>query len=374
MGEFTIAVLPGDGIGPEVVSQGVRVIEGVGARFKHRFHLKNGLLGGVAIEQHGMPLPGETVDLCRSAGAVLVGAVGDSRWDHLPPPQKAEAGLTLLRRELGIFVNLRPIKVFHHLENCTPFKSEVILGVDFIIAREMMGGVIHGKPRGMWRTARGRRAVNTIKYSEPQVDEFLRVVFEVARGRRSHLGLAIQDNVLETSQLWRQVCAGIPEEHPEVTVDYMYPDACAMQLIRNPAEFDVLAMDNLLTAGMLNDQGAAIMGSMGMTASAEMNPRRKTRQAGEGVLAGAFGLYEPVHGSAPKYRGQNKVNPIATILSVALMLRYSLNLYAEAEGVESAIEMALERGYRTYDIMEHGRQQVTTDGMGEVVVSALLEG
>ncbi|MDP6511415.1 MAG: 3-isopropylmalate dehydrogenase [Dehalococcoidia bacterium] len=374
MGEFTIAVLPGDGIGPEVVSQGVRVIEGVGARFNHRFHLKQGLLGGAAIEQRGRTLPPETIDLCRSADAVLVGAVGDPRWDHLPPPQKAEAGLTSLRRELGIFVNLRPIKVFPHLEDCTPFKPEVIRGVDFVMAREMMGGVIHGKPRGLWQTARGRRAVNTIKYAEPQVEEFLRVVFEVARGRKGHLGLAIQDNVLETSQLWRQVCAGIVDEYPEVTVDYMYPDVCAMQLVRNPAGFDVLALDNLLTAGMLNDQGAAIMGSMGMTASAEMNPRRRSGQGGEGVLAGVFGLYEPVHGSAPKYTGQNKVNPIATILSVALMLRYSLSLYAEAEAVESAIEKALERGYRTYDIMEQGRQQVGTDGMGEIVLSALLEG
>ena len=374
MGEFTIAVLPGDGIGPEVVSQGVRVIEGVGARFNHSFHLKQGLLGGAAIEQRGRTLPPETIDLCRSADAVLVGAVGDPRWDHLPPPQKAEAGLTSLRRELGIFVNLRPIKVFPHLEDCTPFKPEVIRGVDFVMAREMMGGVIHGKPRGLWQTARGRRAVNTIKYAEPQVEEFLRVVFEVARGRKGHLGLAIQDNVLETSQLWRQVCAGIVDEYPEVTVDYMYPDVCAMQLVRNPAGFDVLALDNLLTAGMLNDQGAAIMGSMGMTASAEMNPRRRSGQGGEGVLAGVFGLYEPVHGSAPKYTGQNKVNPIATILSVALMLRYSLSLYAEAEAVESAIEKALERGYRTYDIMEQGRQQVGTDGMGEIVLSALLEG
>ncbi|MDP6347248.1 MAG: 3-isopropylmalate dehydrogenase [Dehalococcoidia bacterium] len=369
MGEFTIAVLPGDGIGPEVVSQGVRVIEGVGARFNHRFHLKQGLLGGAAIEQRGRTLPPETIDLCRSADAVLVGAVGDPRWDHLPPPQKAEAGLTSLRRELGIFVNLRPIKVFPHLEDCTPFKPEVIRGVDFVMAREMMGGVIHGKPRGLWQTARGRRAVNTIKYAEPQVEEFLRVVFEVARGRKGHLGLAIQDNVLETSQLWRQVCAGIVDEYPEVTVDYMYPDVCAMQLVRNPAGFDVLALDNLLTAGMLNDQGAAIMGSMGMTASAEMNPRRRSGQGGEGVLAGVFGLYEPVHGSAPKYTGQNKVNPIATILSVALMLRYSLGLPSEAAAVESAVFSVLQDGLRTYDIMGGNTQRVGTREMGELVAA-----
>lgn len=361
-----IAVLPGDGIGQEVVPQGVKALQAVARRFGHQFDMPQGLIGGVAIGACGHPLPPESIGLCTSAQAILFGAVGDPRY-----PAKAESALLLLRKHFDWYMNIRPIRVFSPLIGVSPVRPHVLERVDYVILREITSGPIYGRPKWRHKLKSGWQAVDTIRYREGEVTRFLRCAFELARIRRKKLTLANQENLMETSRLWCQLCREMQPEYPDVHVEYLYADTCAMELARHPSHFDVIAFDNMIMGGMLNDAGgAAYMGSMGMPPSASIGPRVEKGQRLD-LSQGVFGLYEPVHGSAPQRAGQGIVNPIATVLSVALLLRLSLGLTKEAETVERAVERVLEKGYRTYDIMEPGRTKVGTTEMGDLVAQEI---
>ena len=362
--EFNIASLPGDGIGPEVAAEGIKVLEAVGRKFGHSFNFKPGLVGGVAIDASGEALTEETLNMCRSCDAVLLGAVGGPKWDDPKAKVRPEDGLLALRKGLGLFANLRPVKVLSLLSDSTTLKPEVIEGVDIMVVRELTGGLYFGQPKKQWQTAEGRQAVDTMAYSEKEIERIVRVGFELARARRKKLTSVDKANVLETSRLWRQVATEVSVDYPDVEIDHMLVDTCAMRLIQNPAYFDILVTENTF-GDILTDEASMLAGSMGMLPSASLAGIPK------GGAARAFGMYEPIHGSAPKRAGLNMVNPIATILSVAMMLRYSMNLVAEAEAVERAVNRVLEAGYRTYDIMTADRKQVGTREMGKLIVDAM---
>jgi 3-isopropylmalate dehydrogenase len=362
--QFKLAVLPGDGIGPEITAEAVKVLEAVGSWFSHDFSFQRGLLGGVAIDETGMALPDDTLKMCRRSDAVLLGAVGDPKWDNNPQARvRPEDGLLALRKGLGLFANLRPTKVFPELINGANLKPEVLKGVDFIFVRELTGGVYFGRPRKRWQTSRGRRAVDSMVYSEQEIERILRVGFELARGRLKKLVSVDKANVLESSRLWRQVAMEVAGEYPDVGLEHMFVDACAMRLIQNPAYFDVVVTENMF-GDILTDEASMLAGSLGMLPSASLAgiPR-------EG--AGIFGLYEPAHGSAPRRAGLNMANPIATILSSAMLLRYSLGLLKEAQAVEAAVNEVLHQGYRTYDIMAEGKTKVGTKEMGDLIAQGI---
>jgi 3-isopropylmalate dehydrogenase len=355
--EADIAVLPGDGIGPEVVAEATNVLRAVGERFGHGVHLHQGLIGGCAIDASGTALSKETLDMCRQSDAVLLGAVGGPKWDDPGASVRPEDGLLALRKQLGLFANLRPVRVLPMLVNSTTLKPQVVEGVDLVIVRELTGGLYFGQPKKQWRTPEGRQAVDTMAYSETEFERILRVGFELARSRSKKLTSVDKANVLQTSRLQRQIATEVSAQYPDVELRHMYVDACAMELIRHPAELDVLVMENTF-GDILTDEASMLVGSMGMLPSASLAgiPEGKT-----------FGLYEPSHGSAPGRAGQNLANPIATILSAAMMLRYTFGLAIEAQVVENAIASVLEEGYRTYDIMEEGKIEVGTKQMGELI-------
>ena len=357
--QFRLAVLPGDGIGPEITAEAVKVLKAVGSRFNHDFDLQYGLLGGVAIDETGVALPGDTLKICQQSDGVLLGAVGGPKWGDPQVKVRPEDGLLALRKELGLFANLRPVKVFPVLVDATNLKPEVIKGVDFIFVRELTGGLYFGRPKKRWQTSRGRRAVDTLTYSEREIERIVRVGFELARGRRKKLVSVDKANVMETSRLWRQVATEVAEEYSDVGLEHMFVDACAMRLIQNPAYFDTLVASNMF-GDILTDEASMVAGSLGMLPSASLAgvPR-------EG--ANIFGLYEPGHGSAPRRAGLNMANPLATILSAAMMLRYSFGLAGEAQAVEDAVNEVLKEGYRTYDIMSEGKIKVGTREMGDLI-------
>jgi 3-isopropylmalate dehydrogenase len=357
--QFKLAVLAGDGIGPEITAEAVKVLKAIGSRFSHDFGLEYGLLGGVAIDKTGAALPDDTLKLCRDSDAVLLGAVGGPKWDNPQLRVRPEDGLLTLRKGLGLFANLRPIKVFPMLVDATNLKPEVVRGVDFIFVRELTGGIYFGRPRRRWQTSRGRRAVDTEVYSEQEIERIVRVGFELARGRRQKLVSVDKANVLESSRLWRQVTNEVARAYPDVELEHMFVDACAMRLIQNPRYFDVLVTSNMF-GDILTDEASMLVGSLGMLPSASLAgvPREE---------AGIFGLYEPSHGSAPRRAGLNMVNPLATILSGAMMLRYSFGLIKEAQAVENAVDEVLSEGYRTYDIMSQGKVKVGTKEMGDLI-------
>lgn len=357
--QFELAVLPGDGVGPEVTTEGVKVLEAVGKRFDHRFKLHYGLVGGVAIDKEGTALSDNTVRMCQDADAVLLGAVGGPKWDDPLAKVHPEDGLLALRKGLGLFANLRPVKVSPVLVNSTNLKPEVIRGVDFVFVRELTGGLYFARPKRRWKTSRGRRATDSMTYSEQEIERIVRVGFELAKSRRQKLTSVDKANVLESSRLWRQVTMEVAPQYPEVELDHMLVDACSMRLIQNPTYFDVLVTENMF-GDILTDEASMLAGSMGMLPSASLAgvPR-------EGV--NIFGMYEPIHGSAPRRAGLDMANPIAIILSVAMMLRYSFGLAAEAQTVESAVDQVLNEGYRTYDIMGEGKTKVGTKGMGDLI-------
>ena len=363
--QFSLIVLPGDGVGPEVAAEGIKVLQAVGKRFGHNFDLQYGLVGGVAIDETRAALSQETLKACRSADAVLLGAVGGPKWDDPRAKVHPEDGLLALRKGLGLFANLRPVKVFPVLVDSSNLKPEVIRGVDFIFVRELTGGLYFGRPKRQWRTSRGRRAVDTLTYSEQEIGRIVRVGFELAKVRRKKLVSVDKANVLESSRLWRQVAMEVSEEYPDVALEHMLVDACAMRLIQNPAYFDVIVIENMF-GDILTDEASMLAGSMGMLASASLAgvPR-------EGVSI--FGLYEPIHGSAPRRAGLNMANPVAVILSVAMMLCYSFGLGREAQMVESAIDEVLKEGYRTYDIMSQGKTKVGTKEMGDLIAKKVAE-
>ncbi len=360
---FDIAVLPGDGVGPEVVAETSKVLEAAGKLYGHEFRLHYGLVGGASIDQSGEALTRDTLKTCRRCHAVLLGAVGGPKWDDPMAKVRPEDGLLALRKELRLFANLRPVKVLPMLVDSTTLKPEVIRGVDLMVVRELTGGLYFGRPKKRWQTANGRRAVDSMLYSEHEIERILKVGFEVAMKRRKKLASVDKANVLESSRLWRQIAIELSPQYPQVELEHMLVDACAMRLIQRPAYFDVVVTENTF-GDILTDEASMLAGSMGMLPSASL---AEIPQAG----ARAFGLYEPIHGSAPRRAGQDLANPIATILSSAMMLRHSFGLETEAAGVETAVGSVLEAGYRTYDIMDEGGIRVGTKEMGSLIVQHL---
>jgi 3-isopropylmalate dehydrogenase len=356
--EFDVAVLPGDGIGPEVITQALTVLQAVGEKFGHSFHFHDDLIGGVAIDTVGTALSNETLKMCKQCDAVLLGAVGGSKWDDPQAKVHPEDGLLALRKGLRLFANLRPVKVFPMLVDSTNLKPEVVKGVDLVVVRELTGGLYFGQPKKQWRTPKGRQAVDTLAYSEVEIERILRVGFELAGSRRKKLTSVDKANVLQSSRLWRQIAIEVSADYPDIELQHMLVDACAMRFIQRPGEFDVLVTENMF-GDILTDEASMLAGSMGMLPSASLAGIPKGR---------TFGMYEPIHGSAPSRAGQNLANPIATILSVAMMLRYSFALETEAQTIETAVLATLEQGYRTYDIMSKGQTKVGTKEMGDLIV------
>jgi 3-isopropylmalate dehydrogenase len=363
--KFDIAELPGDGVGPEVTAEAVKVLNATGNKYGHQFTFHHGLIGGIAIDKTGNALPDEVLDMCRKTDAVLLGAVGGPKWDDPKAKTRPEDGLLAIRKALGLFANLRPVKVLPMLVNSTSLKPEIIKDVDMMVVRELTGGLYFGQPKKQYLTADGRAAVDSMVYTEAEIIRIARVGFELALSRRKKLTSVDKANVLETSRLWRQVVIEISADYPGVELDHMLVDACAMRFIQNPSYFDVIVTENTF-GDILTDEGSMLAGSMGMLPSASL----------AGIPQGnakAFGLYEPIHGSAPKRAGQNMANPIATILSAAMMLRYSLGLSKEADDVEKAVLKVLEAGYRTYDIMDEGKKKVGTREMGDLIAEAVMK-
>jgi 3-isopropylmalate dehydrogenase len=352
-----IAVLAGDGIGPEIVAEALKVLERL-ARDGLKFEFEHAPVGGAAVDAHGDPLPAATLEAARRADAVLFGAVGAPKYDALPRPLRPEQGLLRLRKELGLFANLRPAVIYPELAAASTLKPEVVAGLDLLIVRELTGDIYFGQPRGIRRLDNGEReGFDTMRYSESEIRRIAHVAFGAARKRRRRVCSVDKANVLETTQLWREVVTEVGREYPDVALTHMYVDNAAMQLLKNPKQFDVIVTGNMF-GDILSDEASMLTGSIGMLPSASLDANGK-------------GLYEPIHGSAPDIAGKGVANPLATILSAAMMLRYSLNQEAAARRVEAAVATALARGLRTADIALPGEAKVGTKEMGDAVVSAL---
>lgn len=350
-----IAVLPGDGIGPEVIAEGLRVLRAVAARFGHDFELTEAPFGGVAIDLHGDGLPPATLDLCRKADGVLLGAIGGPKWGP-SAPVRPEAALLRLRAELGVYANLRPVKVMPALRDASSIKPEVLDGVDLLFVRELTGGLYFGR-----KSREADRAVDECAYTVGEIERVTRVAGRLARGRRGHITQVDKSNVLETSRLWREVTTRlVRDEFPDVTLEHMLVDSTAMHLIRRPRDFDVILTENLF-GDILTDEASMLAGSLGMLPSAAIGDGRS-------------GLYEPIHGSAPDIAGKGIANPCGTILSAALLLRHSLGLDNEAAAIEAAVAGAITQGARTADLATAGTTPLTTREMGDAVLEALRGG
>jgi len=352
-----IAVLPGDGIGPEVMAEAIKVLKRVAEAYGHTFTFEEGLIGGVAIDKTGSPLPDEVLTMCQASDAVLLAAVGDPRYDDPTLKVRPEQGLLALRKGLEVFANLRPVKLYQELLHASTIKPEVLADVDFVVVRELTGGIYFGE-RGRRTVDGAEAAYDTLLYSVPEVERVVRLAFDLARQRRKAEVLAKvtsvdKANVLESSRLWRETAERVAGEYPDVEFESMYVDIAAMRLVRYPSVFDVMVTGNMF-GDILTDEAAMIAGSIGMLPSAALGEHKP-------------GLYEPIHGSAPKYTGMNVANPIAAILSTAMLLRHSLGLEEEATAVEAAVGTVLRQGYRTRDIAEEGKQQVGTREMGDLI-------
>jgi 3-isopropylmalate dehydrogenase len=349
-----IAVLAGDGIGPEITAQAVRVIEALGLDIG----MIPALVGGAAYDAAGDPLPAETLAVCESADAILFGAVGGPRYDTLPREKRPEQGLLRLRKHFDLYANLRPAIVYPELAHASSLKSEVVAGLDLLILRELTGDIYFGQPRGIRTNERGEReGFDTMRYTEGEIRRIARTAFEAARKRSRRVCSVDKANVLETTQLWRDVVTEVHRDYRDVELSHMYVDNAAMQLVRNPKQFDVIVTGNMF-GDILSDEASMLTGSIGMLPSASVNER-------------SFGLYEPIHGSAPDIAGRGIANPLATILSAAMLLRYSLGQAAAADRVESAVRKVLAQGFRTADITEPGCREVGTVAMGDAVLAAL---
>jgi 3-isopropylmalate dehydrogenase len=349
---YKIAVIKGDGIGPEIIESALLVLNKIADIYNHEFNYKFVLAGGNAIDETGVPLPQETIDICLDSDAVLLGAVGGPKWDHLPGHLRPEKGLLQIRQALGLYGNLRPTNVFKALKDASPLKPEVIGdNLDLLVVRELTGGIYFGN-RGRSENA----AFDTLEYSRMEVERITRLAFEVARKRKSKVTNVDKMNVLESSRLWREVVLKVAKDYPDVTLEHQLVDNAAMQLIRDPKQFDVIVTSNLF-GDILSDEASMLTGSIGMLPSASI---------GDGTL----GLYEPIHGSAPTIAGLDQANPLGTILSTAMMLRYSLNLDDEAKTIEEAVEKTLDQGYRTIDIASGGKVSTLTE-MTEAVLDNL---
>ena len=356
--QFNLVVLPGDGVGPEVTAQAVRVLREVANIYGHAFHFEEHPIGGVAIKEMGSPLPAVTLEACMRADAVLLGAIGSPEFDHLSSPHKPEAGLLQLRRELGGFANLRPVSSYPALAGTSPLRSEIVDGANILFVRELLGGLYFGEPRGITSSNGSSVAFNTMRYSVGEIERVARVAFEAAMRRRRRVTSVDKANVLETSQLWRQTVTRIASEYPLIELDHLYVDAAAMHIITNPKRFDVILTENLF-GDILSDEAAVIAGSLGMLAS--------------GTIGGAIDLYEPVHGSAPDITGLGIANPLGAIASAAMLLRHTMQLEDEASDIEAAIENVLDAGYRTRDIAGPADHFVSTSEMGQLVTEAVME-
>ena len=370
MGTYTITVLPGDGIGPEVTEQAVRVLQAVAQRYGHNFIFHKALVGVAAIQAEGDAISEETMELCRQSDGILFGAVGGLPQDMVGSTVKPERALLKLRKGLQLFANLRPIKPFEALLNASSIKAEFLQGTDFLVVRELTGGLYYGhleplpnKPSEIRETAEGTEAIDTLIYTEVEIERIIRTAFDIARGRRKHVTSVDKANILSSSVLWRRVAERVASEYPDVTLEHLLVDACAMHLIRRPASFDVIVPENLF-GDILTDEASMLAGSMGMLPSASLGARRTEH--------GLFGLYEPIHGSAPDIAGQGKANPIAAILTAAMLLRHSLGLTQEADEVEKAVEATINEGYRTEDIREPGKEVVGTTAMGDRVLVRMI--
>ena len=351
--EKRIAVLAGDGIGPEVTAEAVKVLDTVAAKFGHTFSYDPVLIGGCSIDRHGVPITEEALSVCKASDGVLLGAVGGPKWDSCPADIRPEKALLAVRKELGLFSNLRPTKLFPQLASASPLKEEIVAkGIDLLIVRELIGGIYFGR-RQTVSTPAGKAAEDVMSYAEYEIERIGRVAFETARKRNRKLASVDKANVLDTSRLWREVMHRLSAEYPDVEyADYLV-DNCAMQLIRNPQQFDVIVTENMF-GDILSDEASMLTGSIGMMPSASL--------AAEGP-----GMYEPIHGSAPDIAGKNIANPLGTILSAAMMLRYSFDMAEEADAVEAAVEAVLDAGYRTGDIMQDGCTPVSCSEMGSLV-------
>ena len=354
---YQIAVIPGDGIGPDVVEQTLNVMDKVGEKFGHTFNYTKVLAGGCAIDATGACLPQETIDICKASDAVLLGAVGGWKWDNLSGDQRPERALLGLRKALGLFANLRPALLFEQLADASPLKPEILAGgLDIVVVRELTGGIYFGE-KGHRDTDLGPAAYDIEQYAEGEVRRIAKVAFDMAMKRSKHVTSVDKANVLESSRLWRRVVAEVAQDYPEVTLDNLYVDNAAMQLVRNPRQFDVIVTSNIF-GDILSDEASQITGSIGMLPSASL-------------AEGNFGMYEPVHGSAPDISGQDKANPMATILSAAMMLRYTFGLGAEADAIENAVKSVLDQGYRTPDLYAGQGTQVGTAQMGDLIAAAI---
>ena len=355
--EYKLAVIPGDGIGPDVVEQTLLVLDKVGEKFGHTFHYQKVLAGGCAIDATGACLPQETIDVCKASDAVLLGAVGGWKWDTLPGDQRPERALLGLRKALGLFANLRPALLFEQLADASPLKPEILAGgLDIVVVRELTGGIYFGE-KGFKDTDLGPAAYDVEQYAEEEVRRIAKVAFDMAMKRSKHVTSVDKANVLESSRLWRRVVAEVAQDYPEVTLDNLYVDNAAMQLVRNPRQFDVIVTSNIF-GDILSDEASQITGSIGMLPSASL-------------AKGNFGMYEPVHGSAPDIAGQDKANPMATIPSAAMMLRYTFGLLQEADAVENAVKAVLDQGYRTPDLFAGEGTLIGTAEMGRRIAEAI---
>ncbi len=352
----TIAVLAGDGVGQEIVPEAVRVLKAVGQKFHHVFEFTDALVGGQAIDKTGVPLPPETLALARRSDAVLLGAVGGPKWEGLDYGIRPERALLGLREQLGLFANLRPAKLYPMLADASTLKREVVEGIDMLVVRELTGGIYFGKPKGIEKIPGGERGFNTEVYTTEEIRRIAVVAFEAARKRRKKVMSVDKANVLESSELWRRVVIEVHKQYPDIELSHIYVDNCAMQLVRNPRQFDVLVTTNMF-GDILSDEAAMLTGSIGMLPSASVGAKT--------------GMYEPIHGSAPDIAGKNIANPIATIASAAMMLSYAFKLDKEAEAIDRAIVATLEQGYRTKEIHTPGLKLVGTKEMGEAILKNL---
>ncbi|WP_040950434.1 3-isopropylmalate dehydrogenase [Gorillibacterium massiliense] len=351
-----IAVIAGDGIGPEVVAEALKVLKKTEELFGYRFETEHALFGGIAIDEKGTPLPQDTLDICKKADAVLLGAVGGPKWDNNPKELRPETGLLGIRKALGLFSNIRPAVVFDCLKEASTLKPEVLEGTDLIVVRELTGGIYFGDKLRR-EGAGGQEAVDTCVYSVAEVERIARQAFEIARTRRKKLASVDKANVLETSRLWRETVIRVSADYPDVELEHVLVDNCAMQLLRRPSSFDVIVTENMF-GDILSDEAAMLTGSIGMLSSASL---------GEG----SFGLYEPVHGSAPDIAGLGVANPIATILSVALMFHLTFGYHDAADAIENAVKSVLDAGHRTGDIAVDKSKAISTSAMGDLIIAAM---
>ncbi|MCZ6872936.1 MAG: 3-isopropylmalate dehydrogenase [bacterium] len=356
--EFHIAVLSGDGIGPEVVSEGVKVLRQIESFFDLRFSLQEGIVGGVAIDATGNPLPDATLQLCQASDAILFGAVGGPKWDELPQDQRPERGLLRLRHTLDLYANLRPAKLYPALVDASSLRPEVVSGIDILVVRELVSGIYYGEPRGIEQHGEGELGINTMTYTTEEIRRVAHLAFELSRQRRCKVTSVDKANVLEVSTLWRREVTELAGAFSDVDLEHMFVDNCAMQLVRDPKQFDVIVTGNLF-GDIISDEAAMLTGSIGMLPSASIGAKAA--------------MYEPVHGSAPDIAGRGMANPIATINSVAMMLQYSFDQLDAAQMVDTAVETVLDEGYRTPDIMRQGCTQLSTSQMGDQVCLALRE-